>query len=230
VSDFVDADWKEAESLIKQIEVIGHKGNEPVSISMNLVGLSCIGIGTDAAVFHYDKTPNYAFKVYSEQSLSKKDIEQSVYQRLKGAEYFPQFYGSGQNFIVLSYEKGVTLYDCLLRGLSIPRQVMNDVAEAREYVRSLDLNPRDIHLKNVILQDGKGKVIDVSEYVKEGSDNRWEHLAWAYDNIYPMVDGVKVPSWTLETVKNWYYRVDTATFALEEFAQQAIQVFFKNRG
>ena len=226
----MDADWKEAESLIKQVEVRGHKGNEPVSISMNEIGLRCIGIGTDAAVFHFDKTPDYAFKVYSEQSLSKKDVEERVYQRLKGAKYFPQFYGSGQNFIVLSYEKGITLYDCLLRGTSIPKQVVNDVKEARAYVRKLDLNPRDIHLKNVILQEGRGKVIDVSEYMKEGSDNRWEHLEWAYENIYPIVEGVKIPSWTLEAVKNWYYRVDTATFALEEFAQQAIQLFFKNRG
>ena len=69
------------------------------------------------------------------------------------------------NYLVLSFEEGITLYDCLLQGIPIPKQAIKDVDDAREYVRQKGLNPRDIHLKNVFLQNGRAKIIDVSEYV-----------------------------------------------------------------
>lgn len=198
-------DWKMADEALKNIEVKGHENNQPVTIIGFAAGLTCVGIGTDAAVFRFDKTPNYVFKVYSAEALKKKDIEKRVYERLKQCSYFPLLYGAGPNYIVLSFEQGVTLYDCLLQGIPIPEQVIQDVEEAREFIRSQGLNPRDIHLKNVILQNGRGKVIDVSEYIKEGNDNRWEHLVWAYKNFYPFISGVNVPLWILETIKLWYF-------------------------
>jgi hypothetical protein len=220
-------DWKQAEEALGQVEVVGKDNNELVSITVHAEGLRCIGIGTDAAVFQYDKIPEYAFKVYSKDSLAKKEIEQSVYQRLKGSPYFPEYHGTGKNYLVLSYEQGITLFDCLLQGISVPKQVMLDVEEARKYVRTQGLNPRDIHLKNVLLQEGRGKVLDVSEYVKEGNDNRWEQLVWVYNNLYPLFEGVKVPYWILDAIKHWYNRIDKATFILEEFAQKAIKLFWE---
>ncbi|MFS0647512.1 serine/threonine protein kinase [Siminovitchia sp. 179-K 8D1 HS] len=163
-------EWKLAEEALKNIKVIGHNNNQPVTILGFAEDLTCVGIGTDAAVFRFDKTPNYVFKVYSGKALKKKEVEKDVYERLKQCCYFPQLYGTGPNYIILSFEQGVTLYDCLLQGIPIPEQVIQDVEEAREFVRSQGLNPRDIHLKNVILQNGRGKVIDVSEYIKEGND------------------------------------------------------------
>lgn len=152
-----------------------------------------------------------------------------MYECLKGSPYFPQYYGSGRNYIAISYEQGETLYDCLVQGIPIPEQVITDVEQARDYVRSLGLNPRDIHLKNVLLQEGRGKVLDVSEYVQEGNDNRWEHLVLVYHNLYPLISGVKVPTWILETIKQWYNRIDKATFIIEEFAQDVMKLFFANR-
>lgn len=89
--------------------------------------------------------------------------------------------------------------------------------------------PRDIHLKNVLMQDGRAKVLDVSEYVKEGDDKRWEHLVWAYHTFYSGISEVKVPSWILDTIKKWYYKLDNSNFNLEEFAQRASQLFSKWR-
>jgi hypothetical protein len=40
------------------------------------------------------------------------------------------------SYLVLSYEFGVTLYDCLLQGIHIPKQVMVDVENARQFVRN----------------------------------------------------------------------------------------------
>lgn len=227
--DLLATNWKLAEPALKRVEVKGNPKNGPVSIAGCPEGLRCIGIGTDGAVFQYDQTPHYAFKVYSPESVGKKEIEESVYLRLNGSSYFPQYYGKGDNYIVLSLERGVTLYDCLLQGIPIPRQAIIDVEEARKYVRLQGLNPRDIHLKNVLLQDGRGKVIDVSEYVKDGNDERWEDLVWAYNQIYPLVEGKSIPSWMLESIKHWYYQVDKANFILEEFSNQLVQLFMGKR-
>ncbi|MCH6268572.1 serine/threonine protein kinase, partial [Neobacillus citreus] len=163
------------------------------------------------------------------QALKKKEVEKYVYEHLKGSRYFPQLYGSGINYIVLSFEEGVTFYDCLLQGIPITEQAIQDVEEAREYVRSQGLNPRDIHLKNILLQNGRGKVLDVSEYVKKGNDRRWEHLVWAYKNFYSFISGIQVPLWILKTIKHWYFRINSASFVLKEFSERVSRFLFKQR-
>ncbi|WP_308640061.1 protein kinase family protein [Paenibacillus silvisoli] len=223
------ADWKQVEEALKDIEVVGHDNNKPVSVIGLSEELRCIGIGTDAAVFYHPNTPNYAYKVYSPQSIEKKEVEAGIYKRLEGSPYFPHCYGTGPNYLVLSFEQGITLYDCLLHGIPVSEQVMQDVEDAREFVRGLGLNPRDIHLKNVLLQEGRGKVLDVSEYIKEGNDSRWEHLVWTYNHFYPLISGVQVPLWILETITNWYNRIDSASFGIEDFSKRVSQLFFGKR-
>jgi hypothetical protein len=222
-------DWKLAEEALNEVEVIGYDNNRPVSVTRFGVELRCIGIGTDAAVFYYPDTPEYAYKVYSAKALEKKDAEAEIYKQLAGSPYFPRCYGVGPNYLVLSFEQGVTLYDCLLYGIPVPEQVIQDVEEAREFVRSRGLNPRDIHLKNVLLQDGRGKVLDVSEYVKEGNDNRWEHLVWSYKHFYSLISEVKVPLWILQTITSWYNRMDKASFGIEDFSKRVSRLFFGDR-
>ncbi len=163
-----------------------------------------MGVGTDAAVFRHRELTDVVFKVYSSQATVKKETEESVYLRLGKSPYFPALYGKGSNYIVLSYEEGITLFDCLVEGIEVPEQAIQDVEEARRYTRSIGLNPRDIHLKNVLLQQGRGKVIDVSEYARPGNDQRWEHLLWGYRFIYPYLRGRKVPVWVLEAIKRFY--------------------------
>jgi hypothetical protein len=221
----MNADWTMADEPLRSIKVTGSERNEPVAISGYAEGLRCIGIGTDAAVFAYDRMPGYAFKVYSDLALGKKETEREVYERLAGIPYFPQYYGSGHHYLVISYEDGITLLDCLLQGIPVPEQVILDVEEARDLVRSRGLNPRDIHLKNVLLQNGRAKVLDVSEYAKEGNDRRWEHLVWAYRSFYPSVEGKKIPAWVLDAVKNGYIRLDQASVSLDDFAQRISQLF-----
>ncbi|GHH98693.1 serine/threonine protein kinase [Neobacillus kokaensis] len=221
------SDWKLADEALRNIQVIGSENNQSVTIMGAAEGLTCIGIGTDAAVFHYHKTPDVVFKVYSSQALKKKEVEEYVYEHLKGARYFPTFYGSGTNYIVMSFEQGVTLYECLVQGIPVPEQAILDVEEAREYIRRQGLNPRDIHLKNILLQNGRGKVLDVSEYVQKGNDYRWEHLLWAYKNFYPFISGTPVPVWILETIKQWYFRINLASFMLGNFSKR--WNFFRQR-
>lgn len=213
-------DWHLAEQSLKCVLIKGNNKNKPVTVLNKSQNLRCIGIGTDAAIFLHELLPSYAFKVYSPEALHKKAIEENVYLRLKDPKYFPQYFGSGDNYLVLSYEKGPTLYECLLQGIEIPSQVMNDVEKARAYARSKGLNPRDIHFKNVILQDGKGKVLDVSEYLKEGNDKRWEHLMFAYRLMYPLFKGKKIPHWVIKLTSFVYNRLVKLFFFAEGYSKQ----------
>ncbi|MFD0589082.1 serine/threonine protein kinase [Paenibacillus sp. GCM10027627] len=221
------SNWKIAEGAIERIKVEGNEENEEVSLFGYAEGLHCVGLGTDAAVFVYDPAPEYAYKIYTERALHKIEREREVYRRLEGIPYFPVCYGEGRNYLVISYEPGPTLLDCLLQGIPVPRQVIVDVEEARRMARDRGLNPRDIHLKNVIVQNGRGKVLDVSEYALEGDDRRWEHLMWAYDMFYPSLEGKRIPSWLLDFIKSGYRKLDQANLNVEEYAQRISGLFSK---
>jgi hypothetical protein len=175
-------------------------------------------VGTDAAVFQYIHNPTYAFKLFADDKKGKIQIEASVYEVLAGSSYFPKCYAANDRYLVLSFESGITLYDCLIQGIRIPSQVIQDVENAREYARKNNLNPRDIHLKNILLQNGRAKVIDVSEYINKGNDHRWEDLKKAHDEYYPLIEGKAVPSLLLETIQRCYNNRQSSS--MEEFMKE----------
>jgi hypothetical protein len=217
-------EWQAVIPLLSKLQIYASPNNEPVSIDGNTEGLLLIGTGTDAAVFRSRLFPDLAFKVYAEEKVYKKGIEEQVYNRIGDFPSFSRKCGSGDNFLVLSYEEGVTLYDCLLQGISIPPTVIQEVERARDYIRSQGLNPRDIHLKNILLQDGSVKIIDVSEYVQPGNDQRWEYLKRGYEQYYRFIDGRPVPSWMMETVRTWFNQTNGPQFTFEDFMKKVISL------
>ncbi|KSU64442.1 serine/threonine protein kinase [[Bacillus] enclensis] len=196
--------WEAAIDSLSEVTVTSHPNNEPVTIAGGHDRLRCIGVGTDAAVFQHLDVPQFAFKVYAEEKADKIKIEEEVYSMIGDSPYFSTCYAANDTFLVLSYEEGITLFDCILQGVHIPWQVVEDVEAARDYVREKGLNPRDIHLKNILMKDGRAKIIDVSEYVLPGNDFRWEHLKKGYEDYYQLIDGKAVPFWLVETVRKWY--------------------------
>ncbi|WP_088007012.1 serine/threonine protein kinase [Indiicoccus explosivorum] len=209
--------WEKAAAALQNTVVTPMPNNEPVVISEIPEGIRCIGIGTDAAVFQSVHAPEIALKVYAEEKKDKAQTEKEVYDRLGSSGYFPKCYGTEGRILALSMESGITLFDCLLQGVHVPRQAIQDVEDARNYVRSKGLNPRDIHLKNILLQEGRAKILDVSEYVLPGNDYRWEHLKRAYDEYYPLLDGRPMPFWLLETIRKWYNQWNRYHNSFEEF-------------
>ncbi|MBH0229699.1 serine/threonine protein kinase [Halobacillus yeomjeoni] len=215
--------WEVAIPSLSQVTVHSSPNNGPVTIQGHPEGLRCIGVGTDAAVFQYLEAPLYAFKIFAEDKRSKVEIETNIYRKLGNSTYFPNFYASTPEYLVLSYEEGITLFDCVLQGVHIPCQVVDDVEEARDYVREIGLNPRDIHLKNILLQNGRAKIIDVSEYAKPGNDFRWEHLRKGYERHYHLIDGKCVPYWLVETVRKWYNQWDKHHVSYEDFLNRIMK-------
>lgn len=221
----MENDWDIAKESLSKITVISHPNNDPVTISGHANDLKCIGVGTDAAVFQSLSTNKYAFKKYAKDKVEKVKVEANVYQKL-GDSPFLQCYASYDDFLVLSYEEGRTLFDCVLQGIHIPEKVIHDVEDARDYVRSKGLNPRDIHLKNILLQNGRAKILDVSEYVLPGNDYRWEHLKKGYEEYYHLIDGKSVPFWLAETVRKWYNQRDKHFSSFEDFADFVLKFLY----
>lgn len=215
--------WDVAIDSLSNITVLSNPDNEPVTIVGGSEDLKCIGIGTDAAVFQSPYAPDYVFKLYAKDKAYKIKEEENIYHLLGNSPFFPHCYASYDQFLVLSYEKGKTLFDCLLQGIHIPEQVVQDVEEAREFIRQKGLNPRDIHLKNILLQNGRGKILDVSEYKKPGNDFRWEHLKKAYEDYYHLIDGKPVPFWLLETIRRWYNQRSKYFSSYEEFLKMVLK-------
>jgi len=90
------------------------------------------------------------------------------------------------------------------------------------------LNPRDIHLKNILLQKGRAKIIDVSEYKKPGNDKRWEYLKEGYLDYYSIIDGKALPHWLIETVRKWYnqkQKEQNDTFNVQNFVKELLTLF-----
>lgn len=209
--------WQLAAQALSAVTVTAQPDNEPVTIVGMADSFRCIGVGTDAAVFQSENFPEYAFKVYAEGKKDKLEAEAQVYEQIGQSVYFSTCYGRNEHMLVLKFEKGPTLFDCLLQGIYVPEQAIVDVEKARDYIREIGLNPRDIHLKNIILQDGRAKLLDVSEYIKPGNDFRWEHLKKAYQEYYPIIDGKPVPFWLLDTIRKWYHHWNRYSASFEEF-------------
>ncbi|TMU87500.1 serine/threonine protein kinase [Bacillus sp. BHET2] len=209
--------WEVVLPSLSHINVSSSPNNEPVTVHGGDTKIRCIGVGTDAAVFQSLYAPDFAFKLYAEDKVSKINIEEKVYSLIKGSTFFSTCYAAYDNVLVLSYEEGLTLFDCLLQGIHIPEQVVLDVEDARRYVRNQGLNPRDIHLKNILLQNGRAKIIDVSEYVLPGNDFRWEHLKKAYEDHYDLIEGRAIPFWLLETIRKWYNSWNKHFSSYDEF-------------
>lgn len=206
-----------AAQALGAIKVTASSDNAPVMIEGIVEGYRCIGVGTDAAVFQSLSFPDYAFKLYAEGKRDKLEAEAEVYRRIGSSPYFSTSYGVFDGLLVLKYEGGPTLFDCLLQGIHIPEQAIQDVEDARHYIRQIGLNPRDIHLKNILLQDGRAKMLDVSEYIKSGNDFRWEHLKKTYDEYYGVIDGKPVPFWLLDTIRKWYHHWNRYSSSFDEF-------------
>ncbi len=210
-------EWMVADTFLSNISISSNPNNEPVSIHGSSDHLRCIGIGTDAAVFQSIDVPTYAFKMYADDKIEKIQIEKKVYELLGDSPYFSTCFGFKDHYLVLNFEEGINLYDCLVQGIPIPKQIIKDIDDAREYARQKGLNPRDIHLKNILLQNGRAKIIDVSEYIQPGNDFRWEHLKKGYNRYYHLIEGKPIPLKIIETIRKRYNQRSHSSTAFEEF-------------
>jgi hypothetical protein len=165
-----------------------------------------LGCGNYAAVFLHPDYPSYVVKIYGrdEHGLIQ---EKKVYERLGEHPAYSVCYFTEGRFLILKKVEGVTLYDCIHKGIRIPESVIHDIDKALLFARQKGLYPSDVHGKNVMISGGKGIIVDVSDFCKKEKCRKWKDLRKAYFSIYkPFLYyfPVKIPYFVLNLIRIGY--------------------------
>jgi predicted Ser/Thr protein kinase len=167
--------------------------------------LNFIGEGRSAVVFRIQST-DYALKVFFPKQEQTAIEEAKIYQQLQTISYFPTLYGSGNNYIVIDYIEGTTLFDCLRTGTKVTPEQIQEIDEALQSARECGLNPSDIHLKNIMIStSGEIKLIDVARFRQTKNCSQWDDIKLAYFTFYQRIYFPKrIPGSFLNMISNLY--------------------------
>ncbi|MGF1521649.1 MAG: serine/threonine protein kinase [Leptolyngbyaceae cyanobacterium] len=194
------------QDLLPELQLESKDPHNPVVVHRLSLPWQCLGAGNYAAVFTHPEYPEHVVKVYA-PGRPGIEAEIEVYRRLGEHAAFSRCYGSGANFLILKRLHGITLYDCMHRGLLIPPRVIQDIDEALNYARSRGLFPHDVHGRNVMMSEGRGLVVDVSDFLHQSPCHAWQDLKWAYRWIYRPIFWhlrLRVPYFLLDGVRAGY--------------------------
>jgi hypothetical protein len=142
-----------------------------------------LGTGNYAAVVYHPGYPDMVVKIYAPGRPGFEE-ELEVYLRLGSHPTFSECFYAQEGLLVLKRLYGVTLYDCLHRGLRIPPKVIKDIDSALDYAQTRGLYPHDVHGKNVMIFEGRGLVVDISDFLHQEKCSKWDNLKKAYYCLY----------------------------------------------
>jgi len=197
------------QSLLPGLRVASMTPHNPVVVQQLPSPWQVLGAGNYAAVMAHPEFPEQVVKVYAPGRPGHRE-EVEVYRRLGIHPAYSQCLFAGDHFLVLRRLRGVTLYDCLHRGLTIPIQVIRDVDAALDYAQERGLHPHDVHGRNVMMNNRRGLVVDVSDFLDQEPCNAWRDLRRAYFWVYrPIILPLrlKAPYWLLDWVRAAYRKV-----------------------
>lgn len=204
-------EWTEQE-LLPQLALRSEHHGEPIRVDRYPQGSKLLGAGNYAAVFvpSSQDMNHYAIKVYAPGREGWEE-EVEVYRRIGDHPAYSCCYHAaetnGMRYLVLRRLSGKTLYSCVLDGVHIPEAAIRDIDEALDYARSRGLHPHDVHGKNVMVSEGRGLVVDISDFLKEEPCMMWDDLKRAYNRIYmPFLSKrpVAIPEWVMNGVRRGY--------------------------
>jgi hypothetical protein len=194
------------EELLPALRIESVSADDPVVVRRGPGPWRVLGCGNYAAVLVHPAYPELVVKVYA-PGRPGLQAEREVYRRLGHHPAYSECLHSGDGYLVLRRLHGVTLYDCLHRGLPIPEQVIRDIDQALEYARRRGLHPHDVHGRNVMMHEGRGLVVDVSDFLRDEDCGKWRDLKKAYFRVYRPVFmrlRLRVPYWALDLVRLGY--------------------------
>ncbi|UAL48443.1 protein kinase family protein [Sutcliffiella horikoshii] len=175
--------------------------------SYNDKQLTMAGSGRSAYVFKLKNTKKVLKVFYPPfEHLAKREAK--IYKKLEGVSYFPVMHASGENYIVIDYIDGLTLFECLVKGKHIDENVLDEVDHAILLAKNRGLNPSDIHLHNILItSDGKVKLIDVVRFEQVKRCSQWDDLKRGYYKYYKKrIFPRKLPSKLLLMIAFFYKR------------------------
>jgi hypothetical protein len=194
------------QELLPQVKIESVDPYSPVVVHQSPEPWKILGTGNYAAVFYHPDYGDLVIKIYAPGRTGLED-EVKVYHRLGYHPAFSECYYAEANFLILKRLYGITLYDCMHRGLQIPRQVIEDIDRALEYARQQGLYPHDVHGRNVMMSENRGLVVDISDFLNPENCSAWEDLRRAYYWIYlPLFSwhNFQVPYFVLDFVRKSY--------------------------
>ncbi len=194
------------QQLLPNVIIQSIDPHDPVSVDVIPHPWQLLGAGNYAAVFYHPSYPHQVVKLYA-PGRPGFEQEVEVYRRIGSHSAFSTCFYAGEQFLVLQRLEGMTLYECLHRGLRIPKQVILDIDQALAYARSRGLYPHDVHGRNVMMKNGRGLVVDISDFLHRDPCWKWQHLKRAYYWLYrPLVSPLRwrVPYWLLEGIRKAY--------------------------
>ena len=193
--------------LLPELVITSSNPHDPVEIHHLPRPWVRVVAGNYTAVLAHPDCPEWVAKVYAQGRPGLAD-EVAVYQQLGPHPAYSECLFVGEGFLILRRLVGTTLYDCLGKGIAIPPQVIRDIDAALDYARQRGLHPSDVHAKNVMMTpDGRGLVVDISDFGTAQSDRKWSDLKRAYERLYlPFLyrRPVPVPHRLLNLVRKGY--------------------------
>lgn len=194
------------QELLPQLRVESVSADDPVVVHHAPAPWRVLGRGNYAAVLYHPDHPELVVKVYA-PGRPGVEAEREVYRRLGRHPAYSECLYSEDGFLVLRRLHGVTLYDAVHRGLPIPERVIRDIDQALDYARGRGLHPHDVHGRNVMMHEGRGLVVDVSDFLRDEDCTKWKDLKKAYYRVYRPVFmrlRVRVPYFVLDLVRLGY--------------------------
>lgn len=180
MQDFIDLIHRD---LLPNLQVESVHPHHPVVVRRLTEQWQLLGTGNYAAVMFHPTYSHRVVKIYAPGRPGLQE-EVEVYRRLGQHPAFSECLHAEREFLVLKRLHGVTLYDCVHRGIRIPSQVIADIDQALNYARSVGLYPHDVHGKNLMMSEGAGLVVDVSDFLKQDPCAVWNDLKRAYYTLY----------------------------------------------
>lgn len=192
--------------LLPQLQIHSADPRNPVEVRSLPPPWLTLGCGNYAAVLQHPGHPALVVKVYGPGRPGLAQ-EAEVYRRIGCHPAFSECFHVDAGLLVLRRLQGITLYDCLRRGIPIPAQVIDDVDAALAYAAGRGLHGHDVHGRNVMLHQGRGLIVDISDFLNPEPCRAWRDLRWAYRTIYqPLIAplGLRAPGPLLDGVRRGY--------------------------
>lgn len=192
--------------LLPNIEIKSVCAFDPIVVGQIPQPWVVLGTGNYAAGLTHPDFPEYVVKLYAPGRPGIKE-EVEVYGRIQNHPSYSKCFYHTENYLIVKRFKGKTLYSCINEGIQIPEQVIHDIDEALKYARSLGLNPHDVHAKNVMLVEGRGVIVDISDFYKLKECSLWEDFKKAYYKIYlPLLynSHPAIPEFYLNIIRRGY--------------------------
>jgi len=214
--------------LIKKI-LLKSKKNRPLIVDKIPTGWNLLGTGNYAAVFYHNKFPKHAVKVYRKINTNYKNKKDGikeeiiVYQKLNSLDesYFAKLHCYGENYIVIDRINGITLYECLKKGIYIPPYIIKEVDIAISHLKKLNLSSHDVHFKNILFDNRHIVIIDVSDFLNFEYCPLWNDSKKFY-KLYKKMPVFPIPRFLLNIGRHFYRII---YYTLKYFRIEKINLF-----